>query len=206
GPDGTGGGGTRTGAGGSLADRLAGRPEDERERILLGLVRTTAATVLGHADAAVIEADRGFLASGFDSLTAVEFRNRLGAAAGLRLPSTLLFDHPTPAALTAHLRTLLVPAAPGGAGSAAVPSQRESLTDVLDRLGAVLTTAPDAATDPDAHERVAARLRQLLQVWDGRRPAGAGGSLAGDLADLRSADDDELFDVLDNELTTPYGG
>ncbi|WP_052915006.1 type I polyketide synthase [Protofrankia coriariae] len=207
GPDGLAGdGGTRSGAGASLADRLAGRPEDERERILLDLVRTTAATVLGHADAAVIEVDRGFLASGFDSLTAVEFRNRLGAAAGLRLPSTLLFDHPTPAALTAHLRTLLVPAAHGGAGSAAVPSQRESLTDVLDRLGNVLTTAPDAATDPDAHERVAVRLRQLLQVWDGRRPAGAGGSLAGDLADLQSADDDELFDVLDNELTTPYGG
>ncbi|WP_239382269.1 SDR family NAD(P)-dependent oxidoreductase, partial [Frankia sp. CIT1] len=99
----------------SLVRRLAGQPENEQERQVIGLVRTTAATVLGHADPGTIEADRGFLASGFDSLTAVEFRNRLNAATGLRLPTTLLFDHPTPAALTAYLRTQLVPASAASA-------------------------------------------------------------------------------------------
>ncbi|MGW1909155.1 beta-ketoacyl synthase N-terminal-like domain-containing protein, partial [Streptomyces cinnamoneus] len=130
-----------------LVERLLESSAAERDRILVDLVRTRAAAVLGHSGADAVPARLGFLDAGFDSLTAVELRNALGAATGLRLPPTLLFDYPTPLALAQHLRDELV----GEAPVALVPS-RSVTTGTDDDLIAIVGMScryPGGVTSPE---------------------------------------------------------
>ncbi|MFJ6836912.1 type I polyketide synthase [Streptomyces sp. NPDC091209] len=170
----------------SLAQRLALLPAAERDRLLLDLVRTQVAQVLGHAGATAVEPHSAFKELGFDSLTAVELRNRLGVASGLRLPATLIFDHPTPQALSDYLRSALPLDADG-----------PTVFGELDRLEAALTAA-DA--DSVTRSRITMRLQALMTKWtDDQDPTGGTGEgVDGD--DLDSVTDDELFDLLDDEL------
>ncbi|MFC3991230.1 SDR family NAD(P)-dependent oxidoreductase [Actinoplanes siamensis] len=153
-----------------LAQRLAGLGEAEQEALLLSFVREQVGIVLAHPAPRTIDVRRGLLDLGFDSLTAVELRNRLTAATELRLPSTLVFDHPTTEALAAYLRRQLI-------GETPDPVQK-----ALDDLEAVIATA--------SAETVAARLRRLLRMVDGGSTVAA--------LDLET--DDDLFAALDNEL------
>ncbi|MGY5106746.1 phosphopantetheine-binding protein, partial [Streptomyces sp. 900105245] len=136
----------------SLETRLAALPDEERGQVVLDLVRGEIAAALGHAGADQVAADRAFRDLGFDSLTAVDLRNRLTAATGLRLPSTLVFDHPNPEELAGHLLGRLdLGDAPGGTGALAE----------LDRLEATLLGA-DAPADAETRSAVTARLTALL--------------------------------------------
>ncbi|WP_280689262.1 type I polyketide synthase [Kitasatospora sp. GAS204B] len=127
-----------------LAERLAGRSEAEREAVLLDLVRTHAAAALGHAGPEAVEIERGFLELGFDSLTSVELRNRLALVTGLRLPATLLFDHPTPGALAVRLCQQLVSAAAAGDAAAGAGAGAVEPSRPLGTIGAMLRIAAES--------------------------------------------------------------
>nr|BAP34733.1 type I polyketide synthase [Streptomyces sp. ML694-90F3] len=161
-----------------LADQLAALPAADRGPFLLELVRTQVATVLGHGGPRDIAPERGFNELGVDSLAALELRNGLAARAGIRLPATLVFDYPTPAAIAAHLLDQL-----------AVPS---TATAPLGAELAAIEAALDGASPGDEHlEEVVARLRELTARWSDARGAGD---------EIAAATADELFDILDGEL------
>jgi acyl transferase domain-containing protein/acyl carrier protein len=160
----------------SLAERLTEESAERRHVILLDLVRAHTATVLGHPGPEVVHPQHNFKELGLDSLTAVELRNRLSTATGLRLQATLIFDHPTPDTLARRIGDLLAP--------------REAPADdaELDRLERFL-----AAAEAGTRENTLVRLRSLLHRFSDGEPKSDD--------DLASATNEELFDALDKELS-----
>ncbi|ONI92323.1 hypothetical protein ALI22I_04495 [Saccharothrix sp. ALI-22-I] len=174
-------------AGGTANDGLrhdfgARTPAEQREA-LLRLVSHHAAAVLGHTTPEEFDPATGFLELGFDSLTVIELRNRIARATGIRLSPTVLFDHPTVAALTEHLHAELVP-------------RLQAVHPVLACLDALRSALAAADPDDGMRREITARLQLLTAEWSGtanEQPS----------ADITTATDEELFRILDDELETP---
>ncbi len=169
-----------------LRARLEGLTPEQRHRELVDLVCSNAATVLGHSTSD-INAERDFQDLGFDSLTAVELRNRLKTATGLTLSPTAIFDCPTPAALAEHLETQL------GAGTTNDPPDRMARFDDLARELQTLIDQPDWNTEDK--QRLAARIQNMLTALTMPHP-----DPVDTFDDLNTATESQLFAILDDEL------
>jgi mycoketide-CoA synthase len=161
----------------ALLQRLEGLPEDDQQAVLLELVRSHIATVLGNSSPEAIDPDKAFQELGFDSLTAVEMRNRLKAATGLALSPTLIFDYPNSAALAGYFRQELVGAkteptplvAPGEVEIqrvvASIPVKRLRQAGVLDLLLSLANeTDGDGAADNREKDIAAMDLDDLVNA------------------------------------------
>uniref|UniRef100_UPI00358E1C6A SDR family NAD(P)-dependent oxidoreductase n=1 Tax=Streptomyces rishiriensis TaxID=68264 RepID=UPI00358E1C6A len=171
-----------------LTRQLAALTETEQRKFLLHLVRSHAAVALGAGDAEALAPDTPFRDLGFDSLTAVDVRNRLTAATGCRFPATLVFDHPTPAELAGYLRTRLT--------AEAAPPSPPVLDDIESLEQALLRSRPEE----ELRDRITRRLRTLLSRWDDAHQETVTPSGDATEVELDSATDDELFALIDGNL------
>jgi len=168
-----------------LRQAVADVPAAESHAIILRTVRAEAAAVLGHSDPEAVEALRAFQDAGFDSLMAVELRDRLSAVTGLKLPATLLFDYPTPEGVARFVADALCPPdkemAPSALGE-------------LERFHEAYFRAPMGA---DERALVVARLRRLVTTWADNADGDQEASLANR---IQAATADEVFAFIDQDL------
>ncbi|WUN29309.1 SDR family NAD(P)-dependent oxidoreductase (plasmid) [Streptomyces sp. NBC_00316] len=174
------------GAGG-LRERLAGVSGVARRSMVMDVVRGQVAAVLGFADSASVEVSKAFRDLGFDSLTAVELRNALTAETGLKLPSTLAFDHPTTLALADFLL--------GELAEESADEVRDVAAE-LDRIETALLALP---APEYARLRIASRLQQLMKRLDG---APSDASAVDISAKIEAATSDDIFALIDHEIGT----
>ncbi|MCM6776660.1 type I polyketide synthase [Nocardia sp. CDC159] len=160
---------------------LAGLDPAEQEKRILEVIRTHGAAILGHDSPDVIGPDQPFMELGFDSLGAVEFRNRLKAATGSKLPTTVIFDYPTPAALASYIRQEIA------------PTDKPALR-ILAQVDSLTQAATGAAWEAGDLTELTTKLTNLLNTLRGVVPDGVSEK-------LESADDQELFEFIDQSST-----
>ncbi|WP_280398462.1 type I polyketide synthase [Nocardia carnea] len=161
----------------TLTARLAGLDPAEQERIVLGVIRSHAAAVLGHDSRDGVPADTAFTELGFDSLGAVEFRNRLKSATGVQLPTTVVFDYPNATKLARYLRDEIAPV-------------HNPADEIAGRVTALAASCAAAELEPGQVTEIVDRLGDLMRTLRGT----AGGSA---VDDIDTADDDALFGLID---------
>jgi polyketide synthase 7 len=176
-----------------LVARLRGLSVDQRHRQLVDLVCSNAATVLGRPNAADINAGSVFQDLGFDSLTAVELRNRLKTATGLSLSPALIFDHPTPIVLAEHLDDRLAVTTTG----ADRPNLMARFNDIARELQTLLNN-PDWKPADKTH--LTTRIQALLTTLSTQAAADRCDPKDPDDADIYTATESQLFAILDEEL------
>ncbi|MEV0363775.1 type I polyketide synthase [Nocardia fusca] len=175
----------------ALATRLTAVPEEQRDRVVLEMVREHAAAVLGYPDAAALDPETPFQELGFDSLAAVELRNRLAEAAGVTLPYALVFNYPTAVAVAGMLRSLVEEA--GAAAATPEASNGSAVDDQLAALRALLGTLPSEQDRSRLAEGLRALLAETLPEPDSETGA--------DQAAVEQASAEELFALIDRQLT-----
>ncbi|WP_072802904.1 type I polyketide synthase [Rhodococcoides yunnanense] len=164
----------------SWAERLADRSISEQRHLMLDLVRTSAATVLGYDGSDSVEPDQAFKDLGFDSLAAVALRNQLGAATGLRLPPTLVFDQPNSREVAEFLRAALMP---------------DPMSVVMADLERLRTAVAGIGDDEESRAAIAQRMSTLLTELGRPRNSSA------DTVDkIHAATSQEILDLIDRGL------
>ncbi|MFE0138461.1 SDR family NAD(P)-dependent oxidoreductase [Streptomyces sp. NPDC059037] len=184
----------------SLESRLRGLPAEQRRALLLDLVLTDVALVLGHSDPRGVSAEGAFRDLGFDSLTAVELRNRINNRTGVKLSATAVFDHPSPLALVDHLLGRIAPA-PADPRDTEEPDYERvmaDLTRIRSHLAALELTGAQRAA-------LAETVRGMSEPWaNGESMARAAGDPAP--AALESASAAEVLDFVTNSLGISISG
>ncbi|MFJ9847183.1 SDR family NAD(P)-dependent oxidoreductase [Kitasatospora sp. NPDC101155] len=170
-------------SGSALQQQLAALSEPEREQLLLDLVRAHSALVLGHSAPDAVAADRAFRELGLDSVTAVELRNRLNTATGLRLPATLVFDFPTPTALAGYLRGELG----GGAAAPVEQAQLQASGEPVAIVG-MACRYPGGVASPEDLWRLVSAGRDAISAFPTDRGWQAGEGRGGFLYDAGEFD------------------
>jgi NADP-dependent 3-hydroxy acid dehydrogenase YdfG len=171
-------------AGPALTARLAGMSVEDQGQVLLDLVRSHVAVLLGYDEPAAVPATRTFNDLGFDSVGAVDLRNRLMAATGRHLSASMIFDYVTPMALAGYLRSVLCPE----------PVADQSATMLLERLEAAVAALSAAEIE---RTRFSSRLQTVLTRLDDIR----GVSSEKDIVEtLREGDAEDVFDFIDREF------
>ncbi|MEU3170369.1 SDR family NAD(P)-dependent oxidoreductase, partial [Streptosporangium sp. NPDC006930] len=167
---------------GALVRQLAGLTQTDRTRFMTDLVRSQAAAVLGHSDSTAVDVRREFRELGFDSLTAIELRNRLNVATGLRLPSTLVFDYPTPAVLGEHLLSEVL----GAHGDAILPVATVSVGDDPIVIVSMACRYPGEVSSPEDLWRLVVEGQDVMtplpagRGWEGYSALGLKGGFVSD--------------------------